>query len=179
MKAGSFQDCPDPKKVRELYEASFPVEERMPFFIISRKEKGRDLRVWLEGEELIGLTYLYHYRDLSYLSYICVESTYQDEGYGSKILQEILKEYPQQRIIVDIEKLDEDAENAAERERRRQFYLRNGFQSDEIGYFFYDVDYELLSAHGLINEEDWKRLMMKHWGAISLKAKVGKYLPKD
>ena len=85
--------------------------------MISREEEGRELRVWLEGEERIGLTYLYHYRDLSYLSYLCVEEDHQDEGYGSAILQEILREYPQQRIIVDIEKIDERAENMKERKR--------------------------------------------------------------
>ena len=42
-------------------------------------------------------------------------------------------EYPQKKQVVDFEMLDETAENSRQREKRRNFYLRNGYK--ETGFF--------------------------------------------
>ena len=183
------------KEIKDIYRRylrfDFNADERRPFWRIAKHyrehryegfggydEEGRLLCYAFffvggrkRGQDRIGL-----------LDYLAVVPEHRDEGAGSTFLQYLPScLQAMDCVIVEVENPEYavNADDQLQRDRRMAFYLRNGFLSYKIGYFFYDVDYELLSAHGLISEEDWKRLMRKHWGAISLKAKVGKYLPRD
>lgn len=68
--------------------------------------------------------------------------------------------YPQKRLILDFEMLDETAANCEQRKKRRAFYLRNGFQ--ETGWFisYNNIDFEIVSADGHLDLEKYKARML-------------------
>ncbi len=120
---------------------------------------------YYEGEELIGLSYLFYHADLVYLSYICVEERLRDHGYGSKILEDIKEMYADKRIVLDIEEVQ--GERIEEKKKRKDFYLKNGFGSSGIFYHIYHVDYEILKWNGEVKQEEWHALIRRHWGRFA------------
>ena len=103
--------------------------------------------------------------------YFAVVPELRSRGYGSKILQAIRRQYPDTRIVVDIE-VEEDSKDAEElkrRNRRREFYQRNGFDASPVDYVWQGEHYRLLSAGGTVTEKEfrdfWKEILKDIPGA--------------
>jgi len=158
-------------RIRELYERSFPKDERIPFVRLLRflNEERIMEAVYCDGE-LIGMTYVFLDEDIIYLAYLCVREDWRDQGLGTRILKHLYDAYPERRFIIDIEETRKEDENYEEELKRRSFYLRNGFESTGIFYRFYNVDYELLSSGGALNRQEWQALLAKHWGVRAKRA---------
>lgn len=165
------ENSADLKEIHSLYDRNFPRNERMPF---TRLMKGigseRIMHAYYENDTLIGMTYVFINHDLVYLGYLVTEENLRDKGYGGQILHALSDQYQDQRIVLDLEQLDEHADNNEERIRRRNFYLRNGFVSTGVWYRFFHVSYELLCMHGKVTADDYRNLILKHWGPIAEKA---------
>ena len=161
----------DLKEIHSLYDRNFPRNERMSF---KRLMKGigsdRIMHAYYDGDTLVGMAYVFLNDDLIYLGYLVTEENLRNKGYGSHILHALSDTYQNQRIVLDLEQLDENADNNEERERRRNFYLRNGFVSTGVWYRFFHVSYELLCMHGKVTGDDYRNLILKHWGPIAKKA---------
>lgn len=74
------------------------------------------------------------HQELTFVLYLAVDQAVRSGGYGREILQNISQTYPEQTIVLDIEALDSSAENAEQRQKRREFYVRNGFHSTGNGF---------------------------------------------
>ena len=103
--------------------------------------------------------------DITNIVYFAVEPEQRCRGYGSQILQAIREKHPDSRIVVDIE-VEEDSKDADElkrRNRRRDFYQRNGFEASPFEYHWQDEHYRLLSAGGTVTEKEfrdfWKEIL--------------------
>ena len=103
--------------------------------------------------------------------YFAVVPELRSRGYGSKILQAIRRQHPDTRIVVDIE-VEENSKNAEElerRNRRRDFYQRNGFDASPVDYIWQGEHYRLLSAGGIVTEKEfrdfWKEILKNIPGA--------------
>ena len=169
------RNAADLKQIRKLYNSSFPGDERIPFtHLMNTLGKDRIMQAYYEYEALVGLTVVFLTDDVAYLSYICVEPALQDQGYGTEILKSVMDEYHDCRIVIDIEESYRDDPDKEDRLRRRAFYIRNGFETTEMYYVFYGVEYELLSWNGTISWEDWQKTIHKHWGKFAVFARKGK-----
>ncbi len=117
------------RQIAALYKTAFPADERAPFWLLKRKAlQGRaQMLAAYDAGQFAGFTYLVIYRDLVYLFYFAIDDARRGKGYGSAVLQALRREYPEQRIFLAREQLDDQAENAAQRRTRHQFYLANGF----------------------------------------------------
>jgi len=117
------------RRVREIYLVSFPREERMPFFLMCllAKMPQTQFLAFREGEQVCGFAYLAVLDGMAFLLFLAVDPALRSRGYGSAILREIAALYPDCKRLVSIERCDAPADNAAQRLRRRQFYLRNGY----------------------------------------------------
>ncbi|MBR6122197.1 GNAT family N-acetyltransferase [Candidatus Saccharibacteria bacterium] len=103
--------------------------------------------------------------------YFAVVPELRSRGYGSQILQAIRRQHPDTRIVVDIE-VEENSKNAEElerRNRRRDFYQRNGFDASPVDYIWQGEHYRLLSAGGIVTEKEfrdfWKEILKNIPGA--------------
>jgi len=68
-----------------------------------------------------------------FIMFLAVDEKLRSKGYGSAILHEIQKIYPDKKITISIEPCDDKAPDIALRKRRKAFYMRNGYI--ETGYF--------------------------------------------
>ena len=151
------------KEIEELYEVSFPDDEKAPFEYLmnwAKEDKAMMYSVTLK-EELIGLGYVVTYKDLAFLFYLAVKKDYQNKGYGTSILSFIKKKYEDKRIILNIEVLDESSENYEQRLKRKAFYEKNEFF--DLGYKVkeYVNYYEMFSYQGKkVSKEEYKELFI-------------------
>lgn len=145
----------DRQFLMELYKEAFPKCERAPFFLLWRQYKRSigDFLIARYDNEDIGFVYMIASGDLAYLSYLAIHKSYRGKGYGSLILSELKDIYAGKRIFLAREKLDEDADNYVQRQKRHEFYLKNGFKDlscsikeDRVVYDAMGVGGEVYSA---------------------------------
>lgn len=114
--------------VRDLYEASFPEQERPPFdFLFDLKDN--DLYAVIDQGNPIGLVDLAAYEDLVYVFFLAIDPAYQKKGYGTGALKHVCEEFKTKRIYLCIEALDTEATNYEQRVSRLAFYGKCGFVS--------------------------------------------------
>ena len=147
----------DYKKIKKLFLTAFPPEERPPFFFLKRK--AGQMLVAKEDGRFLGFVHLVCHKDLVYLFFFALEASHRGQGYGSQILQLVKEQNEGKRIFLAREPLDEQADNAAQRRSRHQFYLRNGFadlpiQIVEQGYVF-----DAMGIGGSISAADYDALI--------------------
>ena len=135
------------KKVASLYEAAFPVEERLPLWKLSWNslKNGQSFLAYFDQEVFIGFTYAICTDNLVYLLFLAVEESKQSQGYGSQILAQVRKGAGERPCVLTIEPMDEeDASNRSQRLKRLAFYENNGYQSLNHFYFEGRERYQIL-----------------------------------
>lgn len=130
----------DFSEANRLYRAAFPKEERVPLGLLRllTLRRGVDLICYREGETFCGFTYTVTDGNVVFVLFFAVDEALRGRGYGSSILKLLWEKNPGKTVILNVEPLDPNAENAEERVRRVRFYENNGFfdtgyDIDEIG----------------------------------------------
>ena len=168
------RDAPWFPQVKALYESAFPPNERIPikhlldnkikreFWAFFDKEEGENHGE--VGKEIVatpmfcGFSNSISHGSITNIVYFAVVPELRSRRYGSQILQTIRRQHPDTRIVVDIE-VEEDSKDAEElerRNRRREFYTRNGFDSSPFDYVWQGEHYRLLSAGGTVTEKEFR-----------------------
>lgn len=161
-------------KIKKLYMNSFPKDERFPFWILKHcsKEKNVVFNVILESDKLIGMEYIINCENYAYLMYFAVDKNQRENGYGTKILEDLKKKY--ETIILSIERPNKDLNDNSE--KRKKFYLKNGFY--ETNKFIEDngVQYEILctNKNHAITKEKLEERYTKMTDSIIMKWLIGK-----
>ena len=166
-------------QVKALYESAFPANERIPIkHLLDDKIKREFWAFFGKADGASGAAPMFcgfsnsiSHGDITNIVYFAVVPELRSRGYGSKILQAIREKHPDTRIVVDIE-VEEDSKDAEElerRNRRREFYTRNGFDSSPVDYVWQGEHYRLLSAGGIVTEKEfrdfWKEILKDIPGA--------------
>jgi GNAT superfamily N-acetyltransferase len=158
-------------QVKALYESAFPANERIPIKHLLDNKIKREFWAFFDGDLFCGFSNSITHGSITNIVYFAVVPELRSRGYGSKILQAIREKHPDARIVVDIE-VEEDSKDAEElerRNRRRDFYLRNGFDSSPVDYVWQGEHYRLLSAGGTVTEKEfrdfWKEILKNVPGA--------------
>ena len=173
------RDAPWFSQVKALYESAFPANERIPIKHLLDDKIKREFWAFFDKEDgandaapkFCGFSNSISHGDITNIVYFAVEPELRSRGYGSQILQAIRRQHPDTRIVVDIE-VEEDSKDAEElerRNRRREFYTRNGFNASPVDYVWQGEHYRLLSAGGTITEKEfrdfWKEILKNVPGA--------------
>lgn len=149
------------KLIKPLFISAFPPEERPPFFMLKRgAAKGHgDMLIARDGDEFIGFCYLIANDRAGYLFFFAIEENKRGMGYGSAVLSQLRKMYNGKCIFLARETLDETAENYAERKRRHEFYLRNGFSDLSVKIREATVTYDVMSIGGDVTADEYDELI--------------------
>ena len=165
------RDAPWFPQVKALYESAFPANERIPIKHLLDDKIKREFWAFFDGDLFCGFSNSITHGSITNIVYFAVVPELRSRGYGSQILQVIREQHPDTRIVVDIE-VEEDSKDAEElerRNRRRDFYLRNGFGSSPVDYVWQGEHYRLLSAGGSVTEKEfrnfWKEILKDIPGA--------------
>jgi len=165
---------PDLGRTLALYLAAFPEAERRPWEGMLHDPAG-DIGIcglYREGV-YCGFVILMTQGDICHLMYFAVEEQFRDHGLGGETLLLLRRQLPGLRLIVDIERQDDSAENAGLRRRRKQFYLRHGYRETGVFYDWQGVGYEILCDGGPLTEGEfwgfWKQARARREAALAKK----------
>lgn len=156
------------KEIKEIYFEAFPKAERKPFSAIrhSVKRGKAQLLTAMENGILQGFIVGILYKDMMMVDYLAVSSKIRSQGTGSKILQEICGHFPDKKIVLLIERLDDSAENKEQRIARRKFYFKNGFTSSDIYITGHSGNMEILNYGGTVSPREYMDLQQYALGKL-------------
>lgn len=146
--------------LKEIYSEAFPILERKPVFVLKRFVKTGKAQIFTATEDdvLLGFAVVIPYEDMALVDYLAVSSKFRGKGTGTFIMQELCKHFQDKKIIIEIEKLDEEAVNTKQRVARRKFYLKNGFKAPHIYTNSSMGDMEILNYGGKVSPKEYLRM---------------------
>ena len=147
----------------KLYITSFPKEERMPLLLMRllALKQEVDFNCYYENGEFCGFTYMASEGNVLFVLFFAVETKLRQKGYGSAILEYIKENNPSKTIVLNVELLDETADNYEERVKRFAFYKKNGFY--DTGYDIEEIGgvFRVLSTSKNLNTDEYLRVFQK------------------
>ena len=179
--------------MKQLYETAFPKEEQIPWDDLVRLigEMHLDFTAYYEGEEFIGFTIVYPrpsltssssvatqpcsselgrpslLRPLNWYWYFAVKEELRGKGLGQKILNQLIERYMGQSCVLDMESPRQECDNKEQRQRRHEFYLRNGFRDTNVYRCWDDLEMTIMMiGPGKFTLQDWDEIvgeLRKYW----------------
>lgn len=159
--------------IYDLYMEAFPADERKPFELIQQKVKEGKMELLAIEEEgqFKGLAISILYQDMVLIDYFAISSECRGQGVGGKAIELLKDRYKDRRMFLEIEVIDEKAENNEERIRRKAFYKRHGLSEAEIYVCLFGVDMELLTVDCQITYEEYHSVYAGTFG-VELAKKI-------
>lgn len=151
----------DIKAFEQIYLEAFPASERMGFdelFDYEADTRTDILGIYDDGQR-IGFAVVLANSECGYIYYLAIDSRVRSKGYGSAALQKLKEVYSELQLILDFEKIDENAENNGQRVRRKSFYLQNGFSETGNYTIMRDERFEVVCVGGELNKPAFKDLI--------------------
>ena len=161
----------DIELVKQLYVEAFPKVERIPFDALLLLQERADIKFlgfYDENGQFKGLTYTYHHDDLSWLFYFAVMPSERGKGIGTKILQRLLEKYKDERLMIDIEDVDQPADNSLQRKKRYEFYKRMGFVDYGLRKKWPGITYNIMSCGGRVTSDEYDKIVNEFWDLLQL-----------
>ncbi|WP_197484208.1 GNAT family N-acetyltransferase [Halioglobus sp. HI00S01] len=119
-----------------------------------------------DDAQWIGLMYANDYRDIVFIQFLAIAEHCRSSGYGGQVLSHLAELHPGKRLALNIEVLDESAENYSQRVRRKAFYTRNGFAASGFLVKEPAEKLEMLVRGGAICEEEIEAMYRHLFGRI-------------
>lgn len=158
-------------EIKSIYKEAFPKRERKPFFTLKRSVKKKKAVIMTASEEnqILGFVVLIPYKDMVMVDYLAVSSRIRSKGTGSYIMQNVCREFSDKKIVLLIERLEDDADNRDQRIVRRKFYLKNGFSSSGIFITGASGNMEIMNYGGKVTPEKYMSLQEYALGKLFFK----------
>ena len=149
------------EKWKQINDDAFPPVERMDIdrlMELSTKDCFELLSAY-DGAALIGFTLLGISQHCAYIFLLAVDKERRSKGYGSLILSKIRSRYPDHQIVLDLEGIDLQADNNAQRIMRKNFYLRNGFHETGCFMDYFGIRFEVLCSDPILDASNFSCLL--------------------
>ncbi|MBQ3009896.1 MAG: GNAT family N-acetyltransferase [Oscillospiraceae bacterium] len=145
-------------KIYRLYCSAFPVSERKPFSMITSMYRKGTTDVWYCSDDgkFVGIAITINGTDSILLDYFAMDKHLRGKGYGSAILNAVIKHYSPKTVFGEIETVFEDCDDLDMRIRRKQFYLRNGLKEMGVMVYLFGVKMELLTSDRSMSFEEYR-----------------------
>lgn len=154
------------KNIFALYKRAFPRTERPPSFMFKRSMKKIKIYSLVDDNILQGMMMVTEHNGMVYLDYFAIMESFRSSGIGSLALNLLFDLYPGKRIALSIEGVDDPkSRNTEERVKRKNFYLRNGFEDSGLCLsLITGPDMEILCKNGTISYEEYKNILIYAFG---------------
>lgn len=155
----SINEVPmDLAKVKKLYYHAFPKNERRTFpELVENRLGNTEVVCFYDTDTFVGMACTLNTPTISHIIYLAIEESFRGHGYGSQALALLRRSKAGKRMLVDIEAPDGQAANAAQRLRRKSFYLRAGYEETPVAYQWRHESYQILSCGGQISEAEYEQ----------------------
>lgn len=154
-------------EIQRLYLEAFPAEEQKPFALLLKKRAEglvEILSIESKGGVFLGLAIVVLYRDLALLDYFAIAPEQREGGVGSAAFQLLRQRYAGRRFFLEVESTGVEAANAAQRMRRKAFYLRNGMAETAMLVNLFGVEMEVLADACSVRFEEYQALYYDVFG---------------
>lgn len=113
------------KKIKEIYDSSFPKEERIPFWMMFLMSftKTTDFLAFYDNDKLVGFSYMAKVNNILFIMFLAVDENMRSKGYGSNILNILKEKYSTAKVIMSIDKSD-----YTRKAKLVNFCLKNNFE---------------------------------------------------
>jgi ribosomal protein S18 acetylase RimI-like enzyme len=123
------------------------------------EKDGFDFLALYDGMLFVGFMAVMTYKSMAYLFFLAIDKARRSHGYGSQALKLLKDTYPNYQQTVDMEMLEAKAPNNLQRQKRRAFYLRNGYQATGKFLSYLGVNYEILCKDQHFDFNLYKEMM--------------------
>lgn len=141
-------DSPELADIERIFFEDFPPEEQ--HFSIQEMVNNKDLQIELKAikdeEKIVGFCAETSQKNFHYAFFLGIDSKLQGGGYGAKVMKTLLDNCNGVPLVFVIEALDDKAENAQQRIRRKNFYLKNGFYDTGLRHKVRNVYFEIMAS---------------------------------
>ncbi|CNE75908.1 GNAT family N-acetyltransferase [Yersinia nurmii] len=137
-------DAPYFAEVDKLYESAFPRhEKRTPEAKTNALNNDNySLLAWFDGELFVGMMCSWAFNGYTYIEHLAVSSQQRSQGYGKRILQQVIRQHPV--IILEIDPLTTDIARQRLRFYQRLSFVENSFAHHHPSYHPDIADHELV-----------------------------------
>jgi len=149
------------EKIEKLAKEAFPPKEYLAPSVLVKMAQAPDFDflALYDEEKFAGYIAVRRYKKMTYLFFLAIDTESRSHGYGRRAIETLKALYPNTQQVVDMEMLDESADNAEQREKRRNFYLSNGYKLTGHFLSYFGVDYEILCMDENFDFEMFKEMM--------------------
>lgn len=156
---------PDFPKVEKLYETAFPVNERVediPALLSNFPVKLLGIYPSETPDQFAGFFLVFDDGKFLYLGYFAICPEMRSGGIGGKAMQALVELYRGRQLMFSYESVRQPSDNAEQRERRRSFYLRNGFHESPWYAKLGDTEFVLCSSEEPADIEAFKSFLRQY-----------------
>ena len=152
---------------KALYREAFPLRERKPYFMLKRKTVS--VNAITENGEKCGIIIYIETADLVYIDFFAISAVSRGGGKGGKAIEAFCRAHAAKRIVLEIENPYIDCDNAEQREKRKNFYLRHGFTETDVNVKMKGLNAILLTYGGEVSYEQYLRALTEGYGKAFVK----------
>lgn len=133
-------------------------------------QKSVDFLAYYDGDSFCGISYTVSDGGLVFVLYLAVNDKIRSKGYGTAILQYIKRKFPDKTITLNIEPLAPNSGNYAQRVRRYEFYVKNGFVDTQYQITDNSGSYQILATT--------EKFSIKAYKSVIKRLSFGFYSPR-
>lgn len=154
-------------KIISLYRKSFPKCERVPFKDLFRGVfKDFSFYTFYDDGKLIAMIHLNNAEHFVHLNYLAVSPKFRNKGYGTQIMNWVMKKFGNKPIVADVEIEDENSKNNVQRIKRMKFYNRFGLHKGKRRFYWNGT--EMCYIHtGEIDADEFMEYIIKLFPTIT------------
>ena len=93
------------------------------------------------------------------LLYLAISDAVRGKDTEVRSCRAVQKKYAGKRIILNIEEMDEQAANYAQRVKRKAFYQKNGFEILDYKVREISTTYDMMSCGGYVSKTEYEEVM--------------------
>ncbi len=159
------------EKVKTLYEATFPENEKKPFsFMLEGRKKGQFNILYIEEECFCGLAIMMLYGNMALLDYFAIDPDLRNSGHGGRALRKLQERFAGKKFLLEIESTQGlkdgeeqptgiSREEAQKRLRRKAFYQRWGMEAMDFRVLLFGVEMELLVYRDRVEFDEYHEIL--------------------
>lgn len=154
----------------ELYENSFPIEEkRTPKEqeIISKDERYNPI-IFLKDDEVVAILFFWQYEKHTFIEHLAISHKLRGQSYGSKIIEDFLEKY--KNVVLEIELISDEIT-----QKRFNFYKRFNFIINDYKHFQIpfrkdakELELLILSHNNKLEKTEYEKLYFEMKNSLSV-----------
>ena len=159
-------------EIKSLICRAFPKNEQIPIWLLHMLalRKSVDFLAYYDGDLFCGISYTVCNNGLVFVLYLAVNDKIRSKGYGSAILQCIKQRFSNKALVLNIEPLCPNSDNYAQRVKRFEFYVKNGFFDTHYQISDSSDTYQILATT--------EQFSIKEYKSAIKQLSLGLYLPQ-